>query len=425
MALTDKLTAIADGFRTSRGTEDKYTLDQMAVLAGEKVGSDPVIESLEITRNGTYTATDCDGYSPITVNVPQDGAPTDEELTYDGRCSRLFQYDNWNWVIEKHGNRITTKDISDASSMFYQCKTLKEIPFEINFKQGGCSTDNMFTYCEQLKQIPDLDLKHTTYQDMDSMFSSCSKITTPPMLYNVYPGTISGLFTNCSKLVTIPEGYFDNWNMSRLATYTYAYADGMFFGCYSLRNLPNRVFHPFKEATVACSSPLYRRIFGNCYSLDELTDFVVQDKVTYTSNAFYQTFDTCGRLKNFTFETQQDGTPFVVNWKSQTIDLTQYVGYAQYTPWGIGDDKKVEDDAGYQALKDDPDWWTYKLEYSRYNHDSAVATINSLPDTSAYGTNTIKFKGSAGSSTDGGAINTLTEAEIAVATAKGWTVTFA
>ena len=38
MALTDKLTAIANGFRTSRGTEQKYTLDEMAVLAAEKVG---------------------------------------------------------------------------------------------------------------------------------------------------------------------------------------------------------------------------------------------------------------------------------------------------------------------------------------------------------------------------------------------------
>ena len=40
----------------------------------------------------------------------------------------------------------------------------------------------------------------------------------------------------------------------------------------------------------------------------------------------------------------------------------------------------------------------------------------------AGGTNTIKFKGDSGSATDGGAINTLTEEEIAVATAKGWTV---
>jgi len=47
-----------------------------------------------------------------------------------------------------------------------------------------------------------------------------------------------------------------------------------------------------------------------------------------------------------------------------------------------------------------------------------------LPDTSAYGTNTIKFRGAAGALTDGGAINTMTAEEIAVATAKGWTVSF-
>lgn len=38
MALIDKLTAIADGFRASRGTEQEYSLDEMAVLAAEEVG---------------------------------------------------------------------------------------------------------------------------------------------------------------------------------------------------------------------------------------------------------------------------------------------------------------------------------------------------------------------------------------------------
>ena len=124
----------------------------------------------------------------------------------------------------------------------------------------------------------------------------------------------------------------------------------------------------------------------------------------------------------------------MVNWKSQVIGFTNNVGYAKSTSSiinynsGITADKEVKDDATYQALKNDPDWFTTKVEYSRYNHDSAVATINSLPDTSAYlaskgGTNTIKFKGAAGASTDGGAISSLTPEEIAVATAKGWTVT--
>ena len=88
-------------------------------------------------------------------------------------------------------------------------------------------------------------------------------------------------------------------------------------------------------------------------------------------------------------------------------------------------------------MKNNPDSWTTDLDYSRYNHDSAVATINSLPDTSAFVTQYMESSGESfsnasnilyfsashlGMKTDGGPIMALTEAEIAVATAKGWTV---
>ena len=167
---------------------------------------------------------------------------------------------------------------------------------------------------------------------------------------------------------------------------------------------------------------------SGCYVLDEITNLAVNATLTYTSNVFESTVHMCYRLKNFTFEAGK-----TVDWKNQTIDLTR-VGYGLNDDYALSADistsKKVYDDATYQALKDDPDWYAFSVAYSRYNHDSAVATINSLPDTSAYlaangGTNTIKFKGAAGSATDGGAINTLTEEEIAVATAKGWTCSFA
>jgi hypothetical protein len=120
------------------------------------------------------------------------------------------------------------------------------------------------------------------------------------------------------------------------------------------------------------------------------------------------------------------------DWDKQTINLSSYVGYAvtrnnlfNYNA-GIPEFLEVTDDATYQAMKHyGSEYWTTNINYSHYNHDSAVDTLNSLPDTSHFGTNTIKFKGQSGALTDGGAINTLTEEEIAVATAKGWTVTFA
>jgi hypothetical protein len=154
---------------------------------------------------------------------------------------------------------------------------------------------------------------------------------------------------------------------------------------------------------------------------------------------FSNTLENCHRLKEVIFATQEDGTPYTVNWKNQVIDLSEEVGYENHTGAyfktthynaGISPTPltRVGSATDYQELKNHPDWWTGDGSYGRYNRTSAVNTINSLPDTSAYlasagGTNTIKFDRT-GSNTDGGNIYDLTEAEIAVAAAKGWTITF-
>ena len=206
----------------------------------------------------------------------------------------------------------------------------------------------------------------------------------------------------------------------------------MFNSCYSLRSAPLNLIKSGNPYAYYGYS-YYSYGFGNCYALDELINLPIPyTKAKWSSNAFRDTFYYCSRLKNATFALN-DGVPYTVTWKSQVINLSSYIGYTDYKNnilnynSGITADKEVKDDASYQLLKNDPDWFATKKEYSRYNHDSAVNTINSLPDTSAYlaekgGTNTIKFLGQAGASTDGGAINTLTEEEIAVAAAKGWTV---
>ena len=316
--------------------------------------------------------------------------------------------------MNEYGNKITTSDVMSSDYMFIS-SNIKNIPFDINYKTGSFYTIN-------------------------NMFGECNNFEELPKLNNLQPGNTSYLFKNCYRLRNIPDEFASSWNWSYLEGLTGIYSgiqNSIFYYCYSLRSIPMNIIksgNPY----IYHSYSYFASGFDHCTSLDELINLPIPYiKATWTSNAFSNTFTYCFRLKNAIFALQEDGTPYVVNWKSQTIDFSNCVGYV-YSEFykanilnynsGITADKEVTNDATYQALKNDPDWFTTDVAYSRYNHDSAVATINSLPDTSAYlatagGTNTIKFKGAAGSATDGGAINTLTEEEIAVATAKGWTVT--
>ena len=333
--------------------------------------------------------------------------------------------------INKFGSTVSTKNITSASHMFHN-STVTSIPFDFNIKSGTTiDIDGMFYYCENLTHIPDITLNSNTYHDMDSLFLGCGSLKTLPYIYNAYPSKLAQLFGSCTRVRNIPDDYFDTWDFSRVKTNTSADSGAIFSYNYSLRKVPAGFFEKFNDQkATSASRVIYSNLFYCCHALDEVTNLPVVS-ASLTSNAFRNTFDACARLKRITFVTNADGTPKTAKWNAQTIDLYSTIGKVGYGSVGsltiynsgITTDKEVKDDATYQALKNDPDWFTNMPEYSRYNHDSAVETINSLPDVSAGSGNIIKFEGAAGSLTDGGAINTLTEAEIAVAAAKGWTVT--
>ena len=407
----NSLTNIANAIRGKNGETTTYKPSEMAAaITAISGGGEPTIEALSITSNGTYTAPDgVDGYSPVTVNVPQSGSPPDSAFVIRGNCIYWDYYGRFDDFITAYKNKWSTRNIQNCSRMFEQSQ-LTEIPFELNFDTNNQSASSIFRGCE---------------------------ITKPPKLNNLIPNDISFLFESCKRLRTIPNDFTNNWDFSYIDNQTSQYScpqNKMFYDCHSLRSIPiGLISHGNKHAYYQNS--YFTNGFSFCYALDELVNLPIPyTQATWNNNVFAMTFYSCQRLKNITFAKQDDGTPYTVNWKSQNIDLTSNTGYAtakgniiDYNS-GITADKEVKDATTYAALKDDPDWFTCDIAYSRYNHNSAVATINSLPDTSAYlaskgGTNTIKFKGAAGSATDGGAISSLTEEEIAVAAAKGWTVT--
>lgn len=336
----------------------------------------------------------------------------EEAFTITGDCSGMFSNDKWKWFFDAYQNKIKFENILTSSELFSN-SSYEKVKVHINLAETGTQNG-----------ISSIFLGMFNLKELD--FKISGKITSP---------NISQLFQNCRNLRYI-ENPFENLDMSLMYTNTGGQQQNWFYSCYSLREVDRSFWDNVIISRTSSYGHLYSYTYGYCYCLDEAYLPITTGK-NYDSNAFSDyTFYGISRAKSVLFQTNTDNTPLVVNWRNQTINLSQYVGWANsisnilnYNS-GITTDKRITNAATYEALKNDADWWASDIAYSRYNHDSAVNTINSLPDTSAYlasagGTNTIKFKGASGSATDGGAINTLTEEEIAVAAAKGWTVSFA
>lgn len=316
--------------------------------------------------------------------------------------------------IKLFGDTVSTKNISSASNMF-NGYTLSTVPFDINFetKTGEYGTT------------------------VSGMFQN-SDIVTAPNIKNLHIGRngCNVMFQACHHLKHFPEGFGSDWviNGEGIASYAYTALGRCFTECAVLEELPTEAFYPIwkhNNSTSSTYSP-YNYAFNLCLRLRRVENIPVVP-ATYTSNVFSNTVYQACMLEHFTFETNEDGTPKTANWKSQTIDFATTVGYngqsvnklyvtdVPYEESGFTDDLKVASAADYERLKD-ADWWGANITESRFGYPGAVALINSLPDCSATGTNTVKFKGTMGQNTVG-AINQLTEEEIAVAAAKGWTVT--
>lgn len=310
-------------------------------------------------------------------------------FAFSGDCKYLNYNGHWDWFFDNYGNQITVNP-NEITSWMYLSK-IKNWKPKSNIRANGF------------------------FNDMRNLEIISGEITAE----NVGTRNLVGsLFNNCYNLRLFPENTYIVFENNKGTNMVNA-----FNNCMSLREIPQNVISHL-TGTV-CNT-----MFAGATTLSEIENFPIHSKYDY--NSFPNMIKDTGRLSKFTFVTD-NGTPYVAEWKTHILDFSVRTGWnysnadvLNYNS-GITADKQVTDDTTYQALKDDVDWFTTDVNYSRYNHDSAVATINSLPDTSAYlasagGTNTIKFKGAAGASTDGGAINTLTEEEIAVATAKGWTV---
>ena len=365
--------------------------------------------------------------------------PTDEELTYtlNGNSDGLTPNGCNGWLFREYGDRISLKLYYDDNSVFHSYP-LEDFSINPKNKSNSASLAMMFMNAEKLKTISG-SIVADGYSDVK--------------IYKV-----NQAFYSCKNLRTINDNFLDP-TIFKHQKYASNTGRQTFYYCYSLREIPDFFFKMLTASTdgyminSSATQSVYYQGFASCYTLNKIENLpVVNLSSNATSNMFNETFNYCCNLHKLTFETNVDGTSKTAKWTKQTIDLTKYVGYASgtsnmtnYNSGLLADDLLPVDVSG--ATTKSPDYF-YNLYtgdtlttkyticdfYAKYGHTEAVETINSLPDTSAAGGgNTIKFKGGQGYYTDflkgrtddystNSMISNLTEAEIAVATAKGWTV---
>ena len=370
MALTDKLSAIGVAIREKTGDAWKYSLDEMPAA----------IRSIETGGGGS-------------VDLP------DTAFIITGDCD--YHFKGWGWFIEEFGNKITSQDITTAQYMFYSgCENITTIPFELNFA------------------YPDYA------PNCSNLFSGMPNLTYIAPMNNLSPGRMDYMFANCTSLMALPE--MNNFDSQYINNDGYCDLKCMFHSCSALRSIPEEFLKKIYNPTSYSWSSHLEAMFFGCGALDEIRGLRVSPASYIGDNMFSETFNYCFRAKEIIFATQDDGTPYAYDASNQHIDLTQGVGYIFDSGYGWMMNNASGTLFNYDGsdIKQQSNAFTYDINYSRYNKESAINTINSLPDASSGSGNIISFMRAAGASTDEGAIGDMTDAEIAVAAAKGWTVSF-
>lgn len=301
--------------------------------------------------------------------------PTAQDLAFTGRqTDSLFYFGRFSWILEHYTSLLSFSNIENASCCFYSLKSNADLTnLTFYMKNDGWSNDlsNIFAY-SNLQHLPHIVGK----------VDDCSQI-----------------FYHCG-VESIPDNFFDDFIFSK--PNSYIDCGSMFCRCYNIIKVPSlKAFKQLQSTGVPSSYyyNFYYQLFFGCDKLQEIRDLPIVYGINseVKQNFFGGIVNDTPKLSSFTFE------------PNQTARLSNQILYFQTAGW----------ENGYPQSE--------RIQNSVYNHDSAVETINSLPDTSAFlaevgGTNTIRFYRNQGANTEGGAIGNLTAEEIATAAAKGWTV---
>lgn len=240
----------------------------------------PIINALEVSKNGTYTTSNgVDGYNPVVVNVPTEAVNNQNKtITENGTYTADAGYTGLGEVVVnvassggggevaitdarylfRSGARLDSKeslcsaitsDCANFESMFEDCFTVDSIP-NLNTSNGTAFTE-MFKNCKQLTSIPNLDTSKGT--EFGSMFYSDNSLTSIPNLNTSNGTTFSSMFRYCHALTSIP-----NLDLNKGTSLNYVFQD-----CKALTDL--YLYNIRKSITIASGTS-----YGHLLTVDSL-----------------------------------------------------------------------------------------------------------------------------------------------------------
>ena len=175
-------------------TAGKYC-DRDIVVTAKGAASEPIIQPLEVTENGTYTApSGVDGYSPVTVNVAGSGGGGDDVAgAIVDKTVKEFISNNASSIGEysfRGCAKLTTVDAPNATSVgqyaFTSCSVLAFVNLPLVESVGQYA----FNQCNKLMSIvlPSLTTAST------NAFRDCQYVETIdlPKLTNIPANTFYG-----------------------------------------------------------------------------------------------------------------------------------------------------------------------------------------------------------------------------------------
>ena len=257
-----------------------------------------------------------------------------------------------------------TSNVTNMSSMFVNCNSLTSIP-QLD-TSNVTNMYQMFSGCISLTSIPQLDTSNVT--NMSTMFSGCRSLTSILRLDTSKVVDMRSMFYDCGSLTSIPQ----------LDTSKVTNMENMFSGCSSLTSIPQ-----LDTINVWCMS----NMFYNCGSLTSIPQLDTS-KVTNMGYMLY----SCTSLTSIP---QLD--------TSKVTNMSSFFGYSNIN--------NLTDLGGFKNLSISVTS-NFLDKCPNLTVDSLMNVINNLATVSG---KSLKF-----GSTN---LNKLTAEQIAVATAKGWTLT--